>query len=161
MPAFMKLGDIKGQATDGDHKDWIIIQSMSAPIYRTIPENARDQQRTQGSTVLGDISVVRELDKSTTKLQEACANGTFFPDVEIHLCATVGNKQEPYLVYKLKNVIVSHHSFHGNASGSPLPSEEVGLSCTEAEWNYIILNPDTGKKEGNVPAKYNPGKGQS
>jgi type VI secretion system secreted protein Hcp len=161
MPAFLKLGDIKGQATDADHKDWIIIQSLSSPIYRSIPANARDQQRTQGSTTLGDIAVVRELDKSSTKLAEACANGTFFPEVEIHLCATLGNKQEPYLVYKLKNVIVSSYSFHGNASGSPLPSEEATLGFTEIEWNYIVLNPETGKKEGNVPGKYNPAKGQS
>lgn len=161
MPAFLKLGDIKGQATDADHKDWIIIQSLSSPIYRSIPENARDQQRTQGSTVLGDIAVVRELDKSSTKLAEACANGTFFPEVQIDLCATLGNKQEPYLTYKLKNVIITSYSFHGNASGSPLPSEEVTLGYSEIEWNYIVLNSETGKKEGNVPAKYNPGKGQS
>jgi hypothetical protein len=32
---------------------------------------------------------------------------------------------------------------------------------TEAEWNYVVLNPETGKKEGNVPAKYNPAKGHS
>jgi type VI secretion system secreted protein Hcp len=161
MPAFVKLGDIKGQCTDGDHKEWIIIESMSGGIYRAIPENARDQQRTQGSTTLGDIVVVRELDKSSTKLQEACANGTFFPDVEIHFCATIKNKQEPYLVYKLKNVIVTGYSFHGNATGSPLPSEEVTLGYSEVEWNYITLDPETGDKKGNVPAKYNPGKGKS
>lgn len=28
MPAYVKLGDIKGEATDSGHKDWIIIQSM-------------------------------------------------------------------------------------------------------------------------------------
>ena len=32
--AFMKLGDIKGEATDAKHKEWIIIESMSSPIYR-------------------------------------------------------------------------------------------------------------------------------
>ena len=161
MPIFMKLGDIKGQATDSEHKDWIISQSLSSPIYRSIPENARDQQRTQGSTTLGDVVIVRELDKSSTKLQEACANGTFFPEVEIHLCATLGNKQEPYLQYKLKNCIVTSYSFHGNASGSPLPSEEVTVGFTEIEWNYILLNPETGKKEGNVPAKYHPAQGKA
>lgn len=161
MPAFVKLGDIKGQCTDGDHKEWILIESMSCGIYRSMPENARDQQRTQGSTTLGDIVVVRELDKSSTKLQEACANGTFFPDVEVHFCATVKNKQEPYLTYKLKNVIVTGYSFHGNATGSPLPSEEVTLGYSEVEWNYITLDPETGDKKGNVPAKYNPGKGKS
>ena len=161
MPAFVKLGDIKGQATDADHKDWILIESMSAPISRSIPANARDQQRTQGSTSLGDVVLVRELDKSSTKLAEACANGTFFPEVQIDLCATVGNKQEPYLTYKMKNCIVTSYSFHGNASGSPLPTEQVSLGYTEIEWTYIVLNPETGKKEGNVPGKYNPAKGQA
>src|ERR687896_186877 len=73
--------------------------------------NARDQQRTQGSTSLGDVVLVRELDKSSTKLAEACANGTFFPEVQVDLCATVGNKQEPYLTYKMKNCIVTSYSF--------------------------------------------------
>jgi len=31
--AFLKLGDIKGESTDQEHKEWIIIQSMSSPIY--------------------------------------------------------------------------------------------------------------------------------
>jgi type VI secretion system secreted protein Hcp len=127
MPAFAKLGDIKGQATDAEHKDWILIQSMNGIITRSIPDSARDQQRTQGSTHLADIVLTRELDKSSTKVKEACANGTFFPEVEIHLCATIGNKQEPYLTYKLKNVIVTSYGFGGNASGSPLPSEQLSL----------------------------------
>jgi len=32
---YIKIGDIKGEANDQDHKDWIIIESMSSPIYRT------------------------------------------------------------------------------------------------------------------------------
>ena len=71
MPAFMKLGDIKGECTDTDHKDWIIIESMSSPMYRSIPQGAKDQQRTKGETTLGDVVVSRQLDKSSTKLQEA------------------------------------------------------------------------------------------
>ena len=161
MPAFMKLGDIKGECTDTDHKDWIIIESMSSPMYRSIPQGAKDQQRTKGETTLGDIVVVRQLDKSSTKLQEACANGTFFKEIEIHFCTTVKNKQEPYLTYKLSDVIISSFSMHGNASGSPLPSEQVTMGYTKAEWNYIVVDPKTGDKQGNVPAKYEPGKGRS
>ncbi len=161
MPAFLKLGDIKGEATDTDHKEWIIIEAMSSPLFRSIPEGAKDSQRTKGDTTLGDIVVVRQLDKSSTKLQEACANGTFFGEVEIHFCTTAKNKQEPYLTYKLKDVIVTSYSFHGNSSGDPLPSEEVTLGYTEVEWTYITIDPKTGDKKGNVPAKYNPGKGAS
>jgi hypothetical protein len=29
---YVKLGDIKGEATDSEHKDWIIIESMSSPL---------------------------------------------------------------------------------------------------------------------------------
>ncbi|MBL8816371.1 MAG: type VI secretion system tube protein Hcp [Planctomyces sp.] len=161
MPAFMKLGDIKGEATDTDHKEWIIIDSMSSPIFRSVPQGAKDQQRTKGETSLGDISVTRQLDKSSTKLQEACANGTFFKEVEVHFCTTVKNKQEPYLTYKLSDVIVSSYSVFANSSGSPLPSESVTMGYTKAEWNYIVVDPKTGDKKGNVPAKYNPAEGRS
>jgi type VI secretion system secreted protein Hcp len=161
MSAFAKIGDIKGEATDSGHKDWIIIESMSSPISRSIPQGAKDQQRTKGETTLGDVVLVRELDKSSTKLAEACANGTFYPEVEIHLCSTVKNKQEQYYTCKLKNVIVSSYSFHGNSAGEPLPSEEVTLGFTEIEWVYTVLDPSTGDKKGQVPAKYSPGEGKS
>ncbi len=161
MPAFMKLGDIKGEATDSDHKEWILIESMSSPMYRSVPSGAKDQQRTKGETTLGDIVCVRQLDKSSTKLQEACANGTFFKEVEIHFCTTVKNKQEPYLTYKLADVIVSSYSFQGNSSGSPLPSEEITMGYSKAEWSYIVIDPKTGDKKGQVPAKYDPGTGRS
>lgn len=161
MPAYVKIGDIKGEATDQGHKDWILVESMSAPIHRSIPPGAKDQQRTKGETSLGDVVLVRQLDKSSVKIQEACANGTFFPDVEVHFCTTVGNKQEPYLKYKLSNVIVSSYGLHANSSGNPLPSEEVTLGFTNTEWTYIVVNPQDGKPQGNIVGKYDPGKGQS
>jgi type VI secretion system secreted protein Hcp len=161
MPAFVKLKGIDGQATDAAHKGWVIIQSMSAPIYRSIVDGARDQQRVQGDTTLGDVVIVRELDKSSTKLQEACAQGKFFDDVEIHFCTTVKNKQEPYLTYKLYNVIITSYNLHANESGMPLPTEQITMNYTKADWCYVVVNPDTGAKEGQVPANYVPGEGQS
>jgi len=161
MPAYMKLGSIPGEVTEKGHKDWIILQSMSSPIHRSIPQGAHDMQRTKGETTLGDIVVVRQLDKSSTKLAESCANGTFIKEVEIHFCTTVKNKQEPYLKYKLFDVIITSYSFHGNASADPLPSEEITLGFSKIEWTYIIVDPQTGDVKGNVPAKYNPAEGVS
>jgi type VI secretion system secreted protein Hcp len=160
MPAFMKLGEIKGQASDADHLDWVIIERMSFPIRRSIPENARDHQRTQGSTTLGDVTLVRELDKSTPALALACANGTWFKEVEIHLCSTIKNKQEPYLVYKLKNVIITGYGFDGNDQGDPLATDQVTLAYTDIEWTYMVLDPKTGAKQGQTAAAYSPSKGK-
>lgn len=161
MPAFVRIGEIKGEATDQDHDGWILVDSMTSPIYRSIPQGAKDQQRTKGETTLGDISLVRQLDKSSTKLAEACASGKFFGEVEIHFCSTIKGKQEPYLKYKLMNVIITGYNFYGAASGEPLPSEEVSLGYTEIEFTYVILDPKTGEKQGNVPGKYVPGTGQA
>ena len=161
MAAYMKADPIKGQITDAGHKEWIELSSMSSPIYRSIPQGAKDTQRTQGDTTLGDIVVSRNLDKSSTKLQEACANGTFFKEVEIHFCTQVKNKQEPYLTYKLKNVIISSYSIHANSMGDPNASEQLTLGYTAVEWTYVLVNPETGNKESTVPAKFAPGKNQS
>lgn len=161
MAAFLKIDGVPGEATDSKHKDWIIIQSMSSPIYRSIPEGAKDSQRSRGDTTLGDIVVVRELDKSSVKLQEACANGTYYKSVEIHLTSQVGNAQEPYLKYVLSDVIVSSYSFHGNASGDPLPSEEVTLSYSKVEWTYVVIDPKDGSPKGNVAGKFEPGAGKA
>ena len=161
MPAYLHLEGIEGECKDQDHDKWIIIESMSSPIHRSLPAGAKDQQRTKGETTLGDIVVVRQMDKSSTKLQQACANGTFYDTAEIHFCSTVKGKQEPYLKYKLEDVIVSSYSFHGNSSGMPLPSEQVTLAFTAAEWTYIVLNPETGDNDGNVVGKYEPDTGKS
>ena len=161
MPAYIKLGDIKGEATDQDHKNWIIIDTINAPISRSIPAGAKDQQRTQGETTLGDVAITRQVDSSSPKLAEACAAGKFVKEVEIHLCSTIKGKQQPYYKYLLKNVIVSSYSFSGNAAGSPLPTEAITLGFSDVEWTYIILDSNTGDVKGNVPAKYAPGTGKA
>ena len=155
--AFMKLGDIKGEATDNEHKDWIIIESMSSPIYRSIPDGAKDAQRSRGDTTLGDVVVVRELDKSSTKLAESTANGFFYADAEIHFTRSSDDgREQAYLKYELKNVLVTSYSFHGNAAGDPLPTEEITLGYTEVEWTYIAVD-EKGEPE-KVVGKYAPGK---
>lgn len=159
MAAFMKIDGIKGEATETKHKDWIIIQSLDSSIHRTIPAGAKDSQRSRGETALGDISVVRELDKSSPKLAEACATGLYYKEVQIDFTTDVNNKPEVYLTYTLKNVIVSGYSFHGVSSGDPLPTEDVSLSFTDIEWKYVEFDNNKGMPKGNVVGKYNPGKG--
>jgi type VI secretion system secreted protein Hcp len=157
MAAFLKLEGLDGEATDSKHDKWIKMLSMSAPIFRSITEGASDADRGRGTTTLGDIVIVRKLDKSSPKLAEACATGKPIKKGQIDFCAQANDKEEPYLQYTLENVIVSSYSFHGDGSGSPVPTEEITINFTKIEWKYVTLDPKTLDPKGNVVGKYDPG----
>ena len=164
--AYIKIGDIKGEATDSGHEEWINLESMSSPIFRSVPEGVSGSQRSRGSTTLGDIVVVKELDKSSPKLAEAVCNGTHIQEVEIVFTKDVTGsdgttKQEPYLTYKLKNVIVTSYKFHGKADNNPPPPEEFSLNYTEIEWSYTPFDPKTGAKGSPVEASWKVEEGTS
>lgn len=157
MAAYAKIGDIEGESTEQNHKKWINIQRLSSPISRSVPSGAKDQERARGTTTLGDIVLTRPLDKSSVKLAEACAKGVFYPEAEIHLATQVKEAEEPYLKYKLKNVIITSYQLDAEASGDPQPSESVTLNFTDIEWTYVVIDPETGDKKGNVPGKFSLG----
>jgi len=161
MAAYVKFDGIDGASTDENHPKWTLVEAISFPISRSIPSGAKDFQRARGETSLGDIVLVRELDKASVKLAEACATGKFFKSVEIHMTTDVKGKNEPYLTIKLSDVIISSYSFHGVSSGNPLPSEELSLNYSEIEWTYSVINPKTGDVDGQVPAKYSPGQNKA
>lgn len=157
MPAYLFLQGIQGEATDANHLNWININSMSSPISRSIQQGAKDQMRARGETTLGDVIVSRELDKSSVKVAQACAAGTFYQSATIDFCSTLGGKQVTYLRYLLKSVIVTSYSLH--AVGDSKPSEQISLGFTAVDWTYTQIDPNTGNTVGNVPAGYNPGTG--
>ncbi len=160
MSAFMKLGDVKGEATDNGHKEWIIINSMTSPIYRSIPPGAKDMERMRGDMIFADVVVERQVDKSITGLLFACASGDILEEVTIHFCTTVKNRQEPYFSFGLRHVIVTGVTFVGQASGDPLPHEQVTMNFTEAVWRYIIVDPETGDIKGSLVKEYSLGEGR-
>jgi type VI secretion system secreted protein Hcp len=161
MGAYMNLKDVPGQSTDEGHKGWILIESFSMPIFRSIPAGAKDNERTQGDTTPGDVIVTRTVDKSSPKLEIACADGTLFKEVQIHLTNQVNKKQETFYELKLTNVIISSYSMSANKSGDPLPHEDVSLSYTDFEVIYHTIDPETGENKGKVPVKYSLGKNKS
>ena len=146
--AYMKLGDIKGESTDRDHKEWIDLLSMSHTIDRTNPNTGAARQR--GSATFGDIVVVKELDSSTPKLQESIAQGTRLASAVIDFTRSAGEeRQETYLKYELKNVMISSYSFNGGSSGDQIPTDQISFNFSEIKVTYYPKNSDgtSGKVE--------------
>ncbi|WDE06755.1 type VI secretion system tube protein Hcp [Thalassomonas viridans] len=144
--AYLKLGDIEGESVDREHKDWIIIESMSSPLFRaqaSTDSSGQCQLELSGRDEpgLGDVVIVRELDKSSVKLQEASCGGTaaHFDEAVIDLVSSKRRGRQPYLRYKLTNVIVTSYSISPgtNSAGDTVPMESFSLNFEAIEFEYV------------------------
>jgi len=147
--AYIKIGDIKGEALDKDHTAWSDMMSFSQTIrLQDDVTLSPGETRRRGDVILEDIVVVKELDKASPKLAEAILQGTVFPKVEIHLTASYTDAGKvTYFTYELKNVMVTSYSISG--TGDTIPMEEFSLNFEEIKVTYTE-NDSAGKSKGNV-----------
>jgi len=128
---FLKLGDIKGNATSTSNKDQIVIQHMSFGISQGGQWEEGDKLSGR-ITNFSDISCSKLLDQSSTALSNACAIKTQIPTAEF--AVTAGTKDAYYKLI-LDNVIVTSISTSISA-GETHPSESFTLSFRKARWEY-------------------------
>ena len=134
---------IPGESTVAGHEGWIAGIAIGQ-AFRQVPGT--------NLGALGDFSFVKELDKSTPKLQEACCNGTNFPAVTIHWLE--GDPDAPAtpttnVTIELRNVSVigcrlgngSLDPFLTDAAPGSVPTEEVTFSYSEVVWRYGKATP--------------------
>lgn len=140
---YIKIGDIKGESTDTDHKDWINLLSVSSSI--NTPETSG---RARGQAQFGDIVLTKEVDKSTPKLQEAIAQGKHFPEAEFELVRTSSDAgRQTYLKYELKNVLIT--SYELQSEPDEVPTESLSLNYEEIKVTYTEYD-GAGREKGKV-----------
>ena len=150
MAGYLKIGDIKGESSEPDHKEWINLLSVSQGVSRPMPTGASGSTRQRSAATLGDIVIVKELDKSTPKLVEAICKGTNFKEVLIHLTtSSEGEKRTPYMVWTLTNARVTDYSVSGATDGGTVPTESISLNYEEVKWTYDELDKEN-KSKGKV-----------
>ena len=149
---FLQLEDINGEATDQNHKDWINLLSFNQAISKQNPSQTGAARR-RANVVLGDIVCVKELDKSSTKIQESLAKGKVIPKAFLELKS---GRNAVYLRYELTNVMVS--SYNINASGD-VPMEEFALNFEQIKVVYTQFD-HNGRKKGESDFIWNVSRGQ-
>lgn len=154
MSGYVKIGDIKGESVDKEHKDWINLLSVSQGLTRPMPQGSSGSTRQRGSVSCGDVTLVKELDKSSPKLLEAICDGTVFPEVLIDMVTSTGaGNRKPYFTWVLKNVMVSDFSVAGSTDDGSVPTEQISLNYEEIKWTYDTMGKD-GKSTGKVEAEW-------
>jgi type VI secretion system secreted protein Hcp len=157
--AFANFGDIKGESTDKDHKDWVLITQFDYEIVQP----ASITQKTAGGRTAeavqhSEFKIVKLLDAATPKLYEAACKGTHLPEVVIE-CWRAGGDPVKYFEVKLKEVLISGVVSNGNPKGDQqFPTETVKMTYGAIEWTYTKQKPD-GSAAGQVAAKWSMAEG--
>lgn len=152
--AFANFGDIKGECTDKNHKEWVAILNFSHEVKQ--PPSIT--QKTAGGRSAeevqhGEFVISKLTDAATPKLYEAACKGTHLPEVVIELVRAGGDPVTYYSV-KMKEVLVSGIVHDGDPKGeAQFPAEKVKLTYGSIEWTYTKQKPD-GSAGGNVAAKW-------
>ena len=153
--AFLKLDGIPGESQDDKHKEWIELHSFSMGIVQT----AGGQRSTTGAATAGrcdhmDLSIVKNLDKTTPKLNLFCCNGTHIKKIELELCRATGDKQLYYKITMGDCIITGVRPGGSAKGGDTLPVEEVSFNYGDIEWEYTQTDHKTGKPSGKVASKW-------
>ena len=159
MPIYMKFDGIDGESLDKDHKNWSVAESMSQAIHKP-GKGATGATRRRGDTVMEDIVISKQLDKSSPKLAEAVCNGKVFSKVEFDFTASYTDAgRVTYLKYELKNVMVSSYNLAGHGQSDAVPTEQLSLNFEEIKVTYTE-NDAAGQKKGNVEYSWKVEEGQ-
>jgi type VI secretion system secreted protein Hcp len=151
MPIYLDYEGIKGDVTEGGHKGWIEVHSLSWGVSRMIDTRAGSAAgREQASPNIGEISVSKETDSSSVHLFMEGTVGTA-KKATIHFVKTGTGGQDTFLTFELTNTLVSGYSLSGGGEGRP--SESVSINFTKVEMKYTPYD-DKHKAGSPIPAGY-------
>ena len=134
--SFLKIGDVKGECTDFEHKEWIEVLSWSW---------GASQLGTAGhGTGLGaskvnmqDFHFTMHFCAASPELLLSCCSGHHYPDATLVMRKPTGKEggQAKFLEIKFKDVMVS--SYQTGGAGEGLPVESLFLNFTAVTQEYF------------------------
>jgi type VI secretion system secreted protein Hcp len=147
--AFLKLGDIQGEAQDAQFKNQIELHSFHWGAVNS-SSFAKGTGAGVGKSQIEDMHFTKKADKSSPKLFEAVATGNAYPKATITLVKQSGETQIPYLKYDLDHVVVTGYQLSATQSHE-LPDETFSLHFVKVKMAYTVED-NTGKPSGAVEA---------
>jgi type VI secretion system secreted protein Hcp len=127
---FLDLEGIDGESQDSKHKNEIDILSYTQSFRRA----ATTGGGTSGKVSIGDITVLKNIDKSSPKLIEAIATAKHIPKATITFRG-VGEKASEYYIVRLTDVQITAV----DQTDQPDPAkivERVQLNAAKFEYEY-------------------------
>lgn len=148
---FIQISDIKGDATEKNHKEWIVLESASWNVERAVEmTDLGSTQRMHANSNFGKIEVTSQMGKASNGLAQSVANGTVRPEIIMHWCRSGESAAEglkAYSIWKLKHVVVDSFSISSSADGIPEETWTLAYVALLHEYNSTDQTKGTLKKE--------------
>ncbi|MGH1441430.1 MAG: Hcp family type VI secretion system effector [Cellvibrionaceae bacterium] len=137
MSIFARRDGVIGESSDPNHSGWMDILTLKWDVNRKVTSATSTRgDRESANAVIGDLVIVRRMDKATPKIfiESCCGTGK---DVEIHLTKTgQGNGSDVFMSYTLRNSIISGYRVIAHKDDLNRPNEEIRISFTAIETRY-------------------------
>lgn len=160
MPAdaYLKMPDVEGESTATDHTGEIELLSFNVGISMNVGPRSTAGSAATEKAMPSEFSVTKNVDKSSPKLLQSCAQGAQFKECFISVNKTDGQGgQIEYVRYKLGDVIVSNISQSGNTG---LPMESISLNYASIQIDYFQTDPSTAGAQGSLTGGWDFGTNQ-
>jgi type VI secretion system secreted protein Hcp len=148
---YMKYGNIKGDATQSDHEDWINIDDFTWQIDWNIQNrasiDAKNNTRDGAHPTIGNIMVKKTADGATTHLLKAITNPEKLNGehciIRFLLTSLLTGtdhdaKRQPFLEYILYDTLITQIQMHADANSRP--TETITLNFTAVAVNLWSLD---------------------
>lgn len=132
---FLEIKEVPGESSKKGHEQQIDIVSFSFGAVQSGSFARGGSGGGAGKAEFQDISIVKEVDKSSPKLFQACAAGTHFGKATIHV-RKAGDKPLEYYKIELTDLIVSSLQNSGSAGGDAI-MESMTLNCAKIIFTYV------------------------
>ena len=130
---FLMLDGIKGESADDKHKGEIDIESFSWGLAQMGSGN-RSTGLGTGKVDVGDLTIMKVIDKASPTLQLACANGKHIAKGKLTV-RKAGENPLDYFTVDLEQVLISSYQVSGSGGGGT-PTESVSINFAKIKTEY-------------------------
>ena len=134
---FLKLGDIKGESTDKDHKDEIDVLAWSWGMSNTVTDVGGGSA---GKANVQDFTFTKFVDLSTTDIMLNTLTGERIPEATF-VVRKGGSQPLEFLKITFTNVFITSVST-GGSGGEDRLTENVSMTFAKVKVEYTKQDPD-------------------
>lgn len=150
---FMKLGDIKGEAQDKEHKDEIEVLAWNWGMTQSGTMHIGSGGGS-GKVSVADLFFTKYADKASPAIITACTKGSHIDKAIISVRKASGDNALRYYTITLEGVMISSWR-SGGSDGEERFVEHVSLNFKKFHIEYQPQSVTGGKEGGVIESKWN------